>query len=160
METSSHVRTTRATQPESEPHVTEPSDDIDSVWSRHAAFQHDNGVSTTDEEELEEHYEEKLAHSPVVHQYFGRSRSRVHTADSVPFILLGPNVDHFKTVGQMLASRGFSVMECEVADEEQHGGGGSDDDKTRTASEEGKNLIPIFLGRTQVEQGNSCWMRQ
>ena len=145
---SSHDRTKRATPLDEEPHVTEPSDDIDSVWSRHAAFQDDNGVSTTDEEELEEppeeeHHEEKLSHSPVVYQYFGRNRSRVHTADSIPFILLGPNVDHFKTVGQMLASRGFSVMACEVADEERHGGGG--DDKTRTTSEEGKNLILAVL---------------
>lgn len=52
-------------------------------------------------------------HSPVVYQYFGRSRSRGMDDAPVNFILLGPNVDHWKTVGQTLASRGFNVMACE-----------------------------------------------
>ena len=56
-------------------------------------------------------------HSPVVYQYFGRSRSRGGQSQGddspVNFILLGPNVDHWKTVGQTLAARGFNVMACE-----------------------------------------------
>jgi hypothetical protein len=60
-------------------------------------------------------------HSPVVYQYFGKSRSRGHQYPSsqatddaqLNFILLGPNVDHWKAVGQILASRGFNVMACE-----------------------------------------------
>lgn len=90
-------------------------------------------------------------HSPVVYQHFGRSRSRGgghphHSqADDAPlnFILLGPNVDHWKTVGQTLASRGFNVMACErmVEDDQKrkdkhHGysdeDGGNEDNKGRT----------------------------
>lgn len=71
-------------------------------------------------------YSQTNKHSPVVYQYFGKSRSRgggalsshhqssSHADDaSLNFILLGPNVDHWKTVGQTLASRGFNVMACE-----------------------------------------------
>lgn len=62
--------------------------------------------------------ERETKHSPVVYQYFGKSRSRggghSHNDDaSMNFILLGPNVEHWKTVGQTLASRGFNVMACE-----------------------------------------------
>lgn len=55
----------------------------------------------------------KLSHSPVVYQYYGRSRIRGNPSDSVHFILLGPNVDHWKAVGQVLASRGFNTIACE-----------------------------------------------
>lgn len=113
-----------------QPHVTEPDSDIDSPWSRHEP-------SVVDESEVEpphENHEEKLAQSPVVYQYFGRSRSRVHTADSIPFILLGPTVDHWKIVGQTLASRGFSVMACEL------------DKRAKNTPEQGKkNLILAIL---------------
>jgi hypothetical protein len=54
------------------------------------------------------------SHSPVVYRYYGRNRSRGQ--DSIPFILLGPNVDHWREVGQILAARGFSVMACERVD--------------------------------------------
>jgi len=58
-----------------------------------------------------------LSHSPVVFQYFGRSRTRGgHPTDAVHFILLGPNVDHWKAVGQTLASRGFNAIACERLD--------------------------------------------
>lgn len=56
---------------------------------------------------------QRLSHSPVVYQYYGRSRVRATPNDSVHFILLGPNVDHWKTVGQILASRGFNTIACE-----------------------------------------------
>mmetsp|Transcript_25783 Transcript_25783/g.28944 ORF Transcript_25783/g.28944 Transcript_25783/m.28944 type:complete len:591 (-) Transcript_25783:132-1904(-) len=64
-------------------------------------------------------------HSPVVYQYFGKSRNRPSSqADDAPlnFILLGPNVDHWKAVGQILSSRGFNVMACErmIADNDEH----------------------------------------
>ena len=53
-------------------------------------------------------------HSPVVYQYFGRSRRLGPVSpDALHFVLLGPNVDHWKSVGQILASRGFNVMACE-----------------------------------------------
>jgi len=116
------------TFPDTQPHVTEPESDIDSIWARHPAG----------EEETElphENHEEQLAHSPVVYQYFGRSRSRVHTADSIPFILLGPTVDHWKTVGHTLASRGFSVMACEIVQDRENAGD----------PEQGKNLILAVL---------------
>jgi hypothetical protein len=49
----------------------------------------------------------------VLYRYFGKSRSRLRNHDSIPFIFLGPSLDHWKKVGQTLASRGFSVMACE-----------------------------------------------
>ena len=55
----------------------------------------------------------RLLHSPVVYQYYGRSRVRRNAADSINFILLGPNIDHWKEVGQILASRGYNAMACE-----------------------------------------------
>jgi hypothetical protein len=56
--------------------------------------------------------ENKPAHSPIVYKYYGRSRSRAN-ADSIPFILLGPNVDHWKAVAQVLAARGFRYVELQ-----------------------------------------------
>lgn len=61
--------------------------------------------------------------SPLVYRYFGRNQARRHSAGSIPFILLGPHVDHWKAVGQELSARGFSVIACErtvqdFADEE------------------------------------------
>jgi hypothetical protein len=65
----------------------------------------------------------KLSHSPVVYQFYGRSRARGNPSDSVHFILLGPNVDHWKVIGQLLASKGFNVMACERLDKEETGRG-------------------------------------
>lgn len=48
----------------------------------------------------------------LVYRYFGRSRTRTGS-DSIPFIILGPSVDHWKICGKILASRGFNVMACE-----------------------------------------------
>jgi hypothetical protein len=56
---------------------------------------------------------QKLSHSPVVYQYYGRSRMRGNPSQSVQFIVIGPNVDHWKAVGQILASRGFDTIACE-----------------------------------------------
>ena len=56
---------------------------------------------------------ETFGYSPVVYRYFGRSRARTRSCDSIPFIFLGPSVDHWKSTGETLASRGFSVMACE-----------------------------------------------
>ena len=52
-------------------------------------------------------------HSPLVYRFYGKSRSRTLASGSIPFVLLGPNVDHFKVIGQELAARGFSVLACE-----------------------------------------------
>ncbi len=76
----------------------------------------------------------KLSHSPVVYQYYGRSRIRGNPSDSVQFILLGPNVDHWKVVGQVLASRGFNTIACERLDK------GDSQAKDHT-SEDAPNLV-------------------
>jgi hypothetical protein len=57
---------------------------------------------------------------PVHYRYFSKSRSRLRNRDSIPFILLGPSVDHWKLVGQNLASRGFSVMAVSLEDYDNH----------------------------------------
>jgi hypothetical protein len=66
----------------------------------------------------------KLTHSPVVYQFYGRSRARgSQPSDSIHFILLGPNVDHWKVTGQLLASRGFNAIACERLDGTETGQG-------------------------------------
>ncbi|KAL3922336.1 MAG: hypothetical protein SGILL_002258, partial [Bacillariaceae sp.] len=63
-------------------------------------------------------------HSPVIYQYFAKSnnskRSGPPSPDELNFILIGPNVDHWKQVGQILAKRGFNVMACERVEEEHN----------------------------------------
>lgn len=55
--------------------------------------------------------------NPVVYRYYGKklvSSGRLHISQqSIPILLLGPNVDHWKTVAQELASRGYNVLACE-----------------------------------------------
>jgi hypothetical protein len=105
-----------------------------SPWSSDLDFDEpDGGVGTglddeslfsTDDEHSDVDYRgkldgnRKLLHSPVVYQYHGRSRVRGSNSDSIHFILLGPNVDHWKAVGQVLASRGFNVIACERVESE------------------------------------------
>mmetsp|Transcript_23123 Transcript_23123/g.38223 ORF Transcript_23123/g.38223 Transcript_23123/m.38223 type:complete len:552 (+) Transcript_23123:176-1831(+) len=64
-------------------------------------------------------------HASVLYRYFAKSRSRLRNHDSIPFIFIGPSLDHWKEVGQNLASRGFSVMACERPE-------GDTDDQTNT----------------------------
>ena len=90
-------------------------------------------------------------HSPVVYQYFGKSRSRggqsfQSQSDESPlnFILLGPNVDHWKTIGQTLASRGFNVMACERMAENQQGNDVGEGETTNY--EDAPDLVLEILG--------------
>jgi hypothetical protein len=69
---------------------------------------------------------------PVNYQYFARKHghyrhSTLHqqqqqqqqqSLDSIHFIILGPNLDHWKDVGPILASRGFNIMVCEHVDDD------------------------------------------
>ena len=48
--------------------------------------------------------------TPIVYRYYPRHQSRTMSAGSVPFVLLGPNVDHWKLVAQQLSLRGFNVI--------------------------------------------------
>ena len=102
-------------------------------------------------------------HSPVVYQYFGRSRKRGgHShqlqADDSPlnFILLGPNVDHWKTVGQRLASRGFNVMACERLvgkKNDDDTSGGIKNHKAAANYEDAPNLVLEILGEHSTRCG-------
>ena len=78
---------------------------------------------------------------PLVYRYYGRSRPRGHSENSVPFILFGPNVDHWKTVGQILASRGFSVMACERLAGDDSIKNGQQHSRSNYTDHEGANLI-------------------
>ena len=80
----------------------------------------------------------KRPHSPVVYRYYGRNRSRGKGA-SIPFILLGPNVDHWREVGQILAARGFSVLACERVDYDK------DHPIRLDTSDDGPNLVLEIL---------------
>lgn len=50
---------------------------------------------------------------PVVYRYYGRNQALPHSSGSIPFLLLGPNVDHWKVTGQELSNRGYNVVACE-----------------------------------------------
>jgi hypothetical protein len=93
----------------------------------------------------------KYHSSPVSYQYFARKhvhhkhstlqsptqqQQQQHNQDSIHFIILGPNVDHWKEVGPMLASRGFNVMVCERVD---------DDDADEGDAERDEQSIPGAL---------------
>ncbi|MGK3756581.1 MAG: hypothetical protein ACI8RD_008895 [Bacillariaceae sp.] len=92
-------------------------------------------------------------HSPVVYQYFGKSRSRGHQYPSsratddaqLNFILLGPNVDHWKAVGQILASRGFNVMVCERMIPDENDGEDSNNEAA-TKFDDAPELVLEILG--------------
>jgi len=65
--------------------------------------------------------------NPLVYRYWNRNRvrrrARGRASDaSIPFLILGPRVDHWKLVGKILASRGFNVMACERSKEQQEKG--------------------------------------
>jgi len=47
---------------------------------------------------------------PMVYRYYSRQKTRNVNAGSVPFLLLGPNVDHWKVTAQQLSARGFNVI--------------------------------------------------
>jgi len=83
--------------------------------------------------------------NPVIYRYFGRSRARSVKSESIPFIVLGSKVDHWKSVGRILASRGFNVMACEQVLTESksgyYGGGGDVSDKDLTALDEHQRQI-------------------
>lgn len=84
--------------------------------------------------------------NPVVYRYFGRSRARSHRSDSIPFILLGPSVDHWKDAGQILASRGFNVMACErVSDKNGSGEKSIQHDTALPHDGAGENLVLAIL---------------
>jgi len=78
----------------------------------------EDGLEYDEEEEEEDEIVEEEAQQqqqarPVVYRYFGRSRTRTRSDDSIPFILLGSNVDHWRHVGESLASLGFNVIACQ-----------------------------------------------
>jgi len=59
--------------------------------------------------------------TPLIYRYYGRRRARM-TSDSVPFIFLGPDVNHWNIVGEMLSSRGFNAITCQrVIDNDETG---------------------------------------
>ena len=88
--------------------------------------------------------QQKRQHSPVVYQFFAKSNNKQRgppSPDEVNFILLGPNVDHWKQVGQILASRGFNVMACERVEEEHNEATIQGARDSRSRSSEGATTI-------------------
>jgi len=69
--------------------------------------------------------EEKIEAKPVIYRYFGRTRSPSSNDASIPFILLGPDVDHWKSVGRALSQYGYNVIACQTSAEEMKKGEGS-----------------------------------
>lgn len=74
------------------------------------------------DDEHDFHLPQQFDNQHVIYNYFAKSRSRLRNQDSVPFIFLGPSVDHWQIVGQTLSSRGFSVIACERDDVEDGDG--------------------------------------
>eukprot|EP00555_Chaetoceros_dichaeta_P009976 CAMPEP_0198259484 /NCGR_PEP_ID=MMETSP1447-20131203/8664_1 /TAXON_ID=420782 /ORGANISM="Chaetoceros dichaeta, Strain CCMP1751" /LENGTH=347 /DNA_ID=CAMNT_0043946883 /DNA_START=61 /DNA_END=1101 /DNA_ORIENTATION=- len=81
--------------------------------------QHDQQLVDNEHDSTEGHNKRG---NPVVYRYFGRSRARSVKSESIPFIVLGPRVDHWKLVGRILSSRGFNVMACEQVLTGEEGG--------------------------------------
>jgi pimeloyl-ACP methyl ester carboxylesterase len=80
--------------------------------------QNRRGVFQADAKTKDDRASTRKIISPVVYRYYGRKKSRTHASGSVPFILLGPNVDHWKVTSQELAKRGFNVIAVGPRDEE------------------------------------------
>ncbi|GKY95057.1 hypothetical protein MPSEU_000470000 [Mayamaea pseudoterrestris] len=56
--------------------------------------------------------------TPIVYRFYAgkstlSSRTTRHSATAIPFLCIGPNVDHWKPIAQELSSRGFNVIACE-----------------------------------------------
>lgn len=89
------------------------------------------------------------AGNPVVYRYFGRSRARSVRSDSVPFIVIGPCVDHWKLVGEILASRGFNCIAIERVKESKSDKKSPKDTKATSTSDtdenEGEALVRTIL---------------
>jgi len=89
-------------------------------------------------------HDHRLPHSPVIYRYYGKSRSRTRASGSIPFILLGPDIDHWRTTGENLAARGFSVIACErdslEHEEEEEEGEDDDDDEIAKKQQKDKSF--------------------
>lgn len=62
---------------------------------------------------------------PLAYRYYRRSVNKQSTALSIPFLFLGPNVDHWKQTAQELAAAGFSAIACERIKEDDESSVGS-----------------------------------
>lgn len=51
--------------------------------------------------------------SPLAYRYYARNSKLSQSHGSLPFLLIGPNIDHWKVVARELASRGYNVIVCE-----------------------------------------------
>jgi hypothetical protein len=52
---------------------------------------------------------------PIVYRYFGRHQiNNSMKREYIPFIILGPSIGHWHAIGELLSSKGYSVMACEV----------------------------------------------
>jgi len=49
----------------------------------------------------------------ILYRYFGRGRARRRIDTSIPFILLGGNIDHWTKLGEALSKKGFNAIACE-----------------------------------------------
>jgi hypothetical protein len=107
----------------------------------------DNGLNEEDRRTMETFTQGRRGpHPPIVYRYYGRSRPRMRSADSIPFVLFGPNVDHWKTVGQILATRGFSVMACErLADDGEDAKRLQQQEQQEQYAHEGANIVLEIL---------------
>jgi hypothetical protein len=122
------------------------------VYNRFNSIRRGNSSSSNNKRNVQHNKN----HSPVVYQYFGKSRSRGHQYPSsqatddaqLNFILLGPNVDHWKAVGQILASRGFNVMACErmIPDENNDEDNNSNNEASTTKFDDAPELVLEILG--------------
>ena len=51
----------------------------------------------------------------IVYRYFGRHQiNNSMKREYIPFIILGPSIGHWHAIGELLSSKGYSVMACEV----------------------------------------------
>ena len=97
---------------------------VDEDDLRFSAFENDEGVFSSDSsiysDDFDAHEGSNARKSiPLAYRFYRRSVYRQRSTWSIPFVLVGPNVDHWKEAGQALASAGFSAIACERVREEE-----------------------------------------
>jgi len=130
-----------------------PSNKNDAKYDQNKEKEYNNFETRRKTESLTE--EKRTNARPVVYRYFGRSSSR-RRSYSIPFILLGSNVDQWKEAGRVLASRGFNVIACEWSTDEKVDGSMKWQQKLstgdRSIGEEGEGLVLAVLDALRWER--------
>jgi len=119
--------------------LTENEDDY-----RYSSFENEDEFFSADRIDLDGFETLSTPSVPLAYRYYRRSVYRQRTSLSIPFILLGPNVDHWKQTGQELASAGFSTIACERVHDDNTRRGKDIDLKELSVSDSAKAITDLM----------------